>query len=283
MSSPETAVAIRPVETVAEYRACQELQRRTWGITEDGYLVPVATMISVQHAGGLVLGAFAAGEGGERLAGFAFAYLGRIAGRWALYSQLAAVDDSVRASGIGGRLKHAQRAWARQQGLDLVAWSFDPLQAGNANFNLHRLGAFARTYHASYFGERSDALNAGLDSDRLLAEWPVQDAQRRWRGDDRPPVDLIELGPELHCAWNDAAEAASTPLRIGIPADVLALRSSAPTLARGWQAAVRAAFQRAFAAGYVAMDVERRDEAGARRVFYLLRRPVDGAALVPPA
>src|SRR6185437_11647260 len=148
MTSSETvsepAVTIRPVETVAEYRACQALQRQAWGIVEDGYVVPVATMISVQHAGGLVLGAFLAADGGadERLAGFAFAYLGRVRGRWALYSQLAAVDDSYRALGIGGRIKQAQRSWAREQGLALVAWTFDPMQAGNANFNLRRLGAF---------------------------------------------------------------------------------------------------------------------------------------------
>src|SRR5437763_3997544 len=99
MQPADAAVTIRPVETVAEYRACQELQRRVWGISEDGYVVPVATMVSVQHAGGLVLGAFlhdAGAAGGERLAGFAFGYLGRIGGpvggRWALYSQLAAVD-----------------------------------------------------------------------------------------------------------------------------------------------------------------------------------------------
>src|SRR6266508_801426 len=109
MAAP--AVTIRPVETVGEYRACQEVQRRAWGITEDGYVVPVATMISVQHAGGLVLGAFQ----GERLIGFAFGYLGRVRGRWALYSQLAGVDPGVQASGIGGMLKQAQREWARQQ------------------------------------------------------------------------------------------------------------------------------------------------------------------------
>ncbi|HLZ68985.1 MAG TPA: hypothetical protein VKV26_03660 [Dehalococcoidia bacterium] len=272
MNAAAPAVTVRPVQSVAEYRACQELQRRAWGITEDGYVVPVATMISVQHAGGLVLGAFVPDADGERLAGFAFGYLGRIRGRWALYSQLAAVDESLRDLGLGGRLKQAQREWAVGQGLALVAWSFDPLQAGNANFNLHKLGAICRTYQVNYFGERSDALNAGLESDRLLAEWPVERVARTWLGGDAEPFDLVRPAPSPAPAWNDAAAEAARPLRIEIPADIAALRAHELAQAAAWQQAVREAFQRAFAAGYVAMDVQRDDHAAGRRVFYLLKR-----------
>jgi predicted GNAT superfamily acetyltransferase len=252
MSSPsvsEPVITVRPVASPAEYHDCQEIQRRAWGITEEGYVVPVATMISVQHAGGLVLGAF----DGERLVGFAFAYLGRVRGRWALYSQLAGVDPSVQAGGIGGRLKLAQRAWAKEQGLDLVAWSFDPLQAGNANFNLHRLGACSVTYQVNYFGERSDALNAGLDTDRLLVEWPVDDHPIRWQD------EVIE---------------------IDIPPNLAGLKERDPARARAWQLRVREAFQRAFAAGYVAMDFGRGTRDDGPRAWYILRRPL--AAGDPP-
>ncbi|HZQ36029.1 MAG TPA: hypothetical protein VFD32_08865 [Dehalococcoidia bacterium] len=278
MASVAPAVTVRPVASVVEYRACQELQRRAWGITEDGYVVPVATMISVQHAGGLVLGAFVPDRpdgSGERLAGFAFAYLGRVRGRWALYSQLAAVDESLRDLGLGGRLKQAQRDWAREQGLALVAWSFDPLQAGNANFNLHKLGAVCHEYQVNFFGERSDALNAGLESDRLLAEWPVNDQPRRWLGGDTEPLDLVQAVPAPAFQWDEAAAAAARPLRIEIPADVAALRASELSLAADWQRAVRAAFLQAFAAGYVAMDAQREAGAAGRQVFYLLRRPAE--------
>ncbi|HEY7295360.1 MAG TPA: hypothetical protein VH916_09965 [Dehalococcoidia bacterium] len=276
MSTVAPAVTVRPVASVAEYRACQEVQRRAWGITEDGYVVPVATMVSVQHAGGLVLGAFLREpqEADERLVGFAFAYLGRFRGRWALYSQLAAVDESLRDLGLGGRLKQAQRAWAREQGLALVAWSFDPLQAGNANFNLHRLGAICREYQVNFFGERSDALNAGLDSDRLLAEWPVEETARAWLGGDAEPLNLVQRTPVLCCAWSDAAVAGNRPLRIEIPAEIAALRAHNLAQATAWQRTAREAFQRAFAAGYVAMDVVREGDAESRRVFYVLRRPL---------
>jgi|SRR5579875_279273 len=277
------SIDIRPVRTIPEYRACQELQRRAWGIAEEGYLIPIATMVSVQHAGGLVLGAFAndpAEDAPERLIGFAFAYLGRVAGRWALYSQLAAVDAAFRDRGVGAALKQAQRAWAREQGLALVAWSFDPLQAGNANFNLHRLGAFCRTYYVDFFGPRTDALNAGLETDRLLAEWPVVETQHCWLGISLPPHDLVTVDTAPELRWSDTAAAACAPLRIEIPADIADLRARDLERARAWQQAVRAAFQRAFAAGYVAMDVVRDDRAGMRRVFYVLRRPSDPVALL---
>ncbi|MGI8551368.1 MAG: GNAT family N-acetyltransferase [Dehalococcoidia bacterium] len=216
---PETqdTITVRPVETIEEYRACQDVQRRTWGITEEGYVVPIATMISVQHAGGLVLGAFLETSAtarlphpasriprpsppdtrhpipDTRLVGFAFGYLGRVHGEWCLYSQLAGVDPDFQDRGIGGMLKRAQREWARQQGLALVVWSFDPMQAGNANLNLHRLGAISRTYQVNYFGVRSDALNAGLDTDRLLVEWQVAETPRRWQGENQQPTDLIRI------------------------------------------------------------------------------------------
>lgn len=247
-----SAITVRPIETVDEYRACQQIQRRAWGITDDTYLVPVATMISVQHAGGLVLGAFE----GERLIGFSFAYLGRVRGRWALYSQLTGVDPEVQAHGVGEQLKRTQRAWTKAQGLALVAWTFDPMQAGNANFNLRHLGAFCRTYQVDYFGERTDALSAGLDSDRLLAEWPVEDA----------PI-----------AWRDEADC--PPLRIDVPLDLAVLKAREPETARAWQRRLRDAFVRAFADGYIAMDFVREQTADGPRASYQLRRPVLGASL----
>lgn len=266
------AVIIRPVAAMEEYRACQDVQRRAWGITEDGYVVPVATMISVQHAGGLVLGAFR----GERLIGFAFGYLGRIRGRWALYSQLAGVDPTVQAAGVGRQLKQAQRAWAKEQGLDLVAWSYDPLQAGNANFNLHVLGAYSRTYEVNYFGERSDALNAGLDTDRLLVEWPIETEEAGLPADhsltaliERTLVSDGIVAPRL---TNQPKSAPDTALAIDIPPNLAAVKAYDGALARVWQEAVRSAFQAAFAAGYRAVDFVREVDGRGPRAYYLLRR-----------
>ena len=286
-SMTEQVLTVRPVATIEEYRACQEIQRRAWGITEDGYVVPVATMVSVQHAGGLVLGAFL----GDRLAGFTFGYLGRVRGQWALYSQLAGVDPHIQAGGIGGQLKLAQRAWAKEQGLALVAWSFDPLQAGNANFNMRRIGAISRTYEVNYFGERSDALNAGLDTDRLLVEWTTADAPLRWQDGGSSILDLVPTEPLGEGLRRPAVDAAADPfaraagggagpaiLRIDIPPSLPAVKAHSDELARSWQLAVRDAFQQAFAAGYVAMNFDREQTPDGPRTCYILRRPAGDEA-----
>ncbi|HEY3060945.1 MAG TPA: hypothetical protein VGL99_18435 [Chloroflexota bacterium] len=119
------AILVRDIHGPAELRACQALQRRTWGITEDGYVVPVATMAAAQKVGGLVLGAFNADNA---LVGFTFAFLGRLRDRLVLYSQLAAVDPVAQGQGIGRLLKLEQRSRAKALDLDAVVWAFDPLR-----------------------------------------------------------------------------------------------------------------------------------------------------------
>src|SRR3954466_10399092 len=136
-------VTVRDLRGSDELRAAQELQRQAWGITEDGYVVPVATMAAAQKGGRLVLGAF---DEHQRLLGFTVAFLGRLADQLVLYSQLAAVDPELQGHGMGRALKSAQRERARDVGLAAVVWAFDPLQASNAFFNLGVLGATSRTY-----------------------------------------------------------------------------------------------------------------------------------------
>ena len=125
---------------------------------------PVATLAAASAYGGLVLGAF----DGDRLVGFSFAFRGVLDGTPILYSQLTGVLPEAQGGGIGRRIKQWQRTWAREQGLPLVAWAFDPLQAMNAHYNLVALGAVATHYHANFYGPREDALNPGLPTDRLL-------------------------------------------------------------------------------------------------------------------
>src|SRR3954454_2568019 len=117
-------VTIRRAESLADYRACQEAQRLAWGITEDGYIIPVATMVGANLHGGLVLGAFLP-DG--RAVGMSFGFLGRIEERPCLYSQLTGVVPGAQSLGLGYELKLAQRDFARDEGIALIAWAFDPL------------------------------------------------------------------------------------------------------------------------------------------------------------
>jgi predicted GNAT superfamily acetyltransferase len=243
-----SAVVVRDINGPDELRACQGVQRRAWGITEDGYVVPVATMVAAQKVGGLVLGAF----DGATLVGFSFAFLGRLHGQLVLYSQLTGVEPGLQARGVGRLLKFEQRRRARETGLASVAWAFDPLQASNASFNLAVLGATSRTYEVNMYGPRTDALNAGLATDRLLVEWATSSEPTRVDPND----------------WQEAPDGqqGASRLRIPIPADLVALKAM-PERAIAYQHEVRAAFQAAFAAGYVAVGFARGEQPA-----YLLER-----------
>ena len=100
-----------------------------------------------------------------------FAFLGRVEDRLCLYSQLTGVVPGYQSRGLGYEIKRLQRTIAHAEGIERIAWAFDPLQAGNAHFNLARLGASAGHYVENMYGLRTDALNAGVPTDRLIAEW----------------------------------------------------------------------------------------------------------------
>ena len=258
-------VQVREVSGPDEMRACQALQSRAWGITEDGYVVPVATMIGVQKMGGSVLGAFE----GNRLVGFTFAFLGRFRGELVLYSQLAAVDPGRQGSGVGKQIKLAQRARAAEMGLGRVVWAFDPLQAGNAAFNLASLGAVSRTYEVDLYGARSDSLNAGLATDRLLAEWPTE-AGIVGRATRRPDgIDLLTTEPTRGGLRRPFAthRPSGEHLHVEVPAAIGAVKQAGGDLALEWQRAIRGALQDAFGAGYVAVGFAR----GERPCYVLTR------------
>ncbi len=274
------AFTIRRAATIADYRACQDAQRRAWGIAAGGYVVPIATLVGANLHGGLVLGAFLAT--GEAVA-MSFAFLGRVEGRLCLYSQLTGVVPGYQSRGLGYQIKLVQRDFARAEGMDRIAWAFDPLQAGNAHFNLARLGATAGRYVENMYGERTDALNAGVPTDRLIAEWETTAEPIAGLGPDAAAI--VPRLIKTRGGQADEADPARTPepIRIGpvlgapqmlleIPADIARLRRERPQLAEAWRQAVRGAFGTAFDSGYRAVHFLRDDSAGERRVFYVLER-----------
>lgn len=277
------AIEIRRAATLADYLACQDAQRRAWGITDDSYVVPLATLVGANLHGGLVLGAFT--PSGEAV-GLSFGFLGKVEGRPCLYSQLTGIVPGQQGHGLGGRLKQAQRDFARAEGIPTLAWSFDPLQAGNARFNLDRLGATAARYVEDMYGRRTDALNLGSTTDRLIVEWATEPSPSPRAGsgdiaglsrlidvrerDDGVPIPVGNLDPTGPGA------------ALEIPADIGAIRRDDPGLAEAWGLAVRRAFVGAFAAGYRAEGFARDESSGRSRCYYLLiRAALRGDRLTP--
>lgn len=238
-------ITIRRAESIADYVACQQAQRLAWGITDESYVVPLATMVGAQLHGGLVLGAFT--ERGEAL-GLSFGFLGKIEGRLCLYSQLTGVIPGQQGLGLGHRLKTAQREIAKAEGLTSLAWAFDPLQAGNANFNLGKLGATSSKFVENMYGRRSDALNANATTDRLIVEWSTEEPGG-WVVEDTNGLPRLIDTDELPKTNLDKDFTDHATL-IEIPADITRLRKDQPGIAEAWTVAVRQAFQAAFAKGY---------------------------------
>jgi predicted GNAT superfamily acetyltransferase len=269
-------ITIRRARSIADYRGCQEAQRLAWGISEDGYLIPMATMVGANLHGGLVAGAFL--PSGEAVA-MSFAFLGRIEGRLCLYSQLTGVVPEHQSRGLGLEIKLFQRQVARAEGIERIAWAFDPLQAGNAHFNLSRLGAHAVRYVENMYGERTDRLNAGVPSDRLIAEWDVAAAQPAPLSLDSvaelPRMIELKEAPRhslVPIAVRPISQGTEPRLLLEIPIDIVALRSEDPALAETWRSLVAQAFERAFEKSYRAVHFVRDHSSVLRRGFYVLER-----------
>lgn len=259
-------VEIRPLNTHQEYRAAEQLQRQVWNL-EEYEIVPDHMLLTAQKNGGLVLGAF----DGPQLVGFVFGFLGLTAeGQLKHCSHMAGVLPAYQNQHLGYRLKLAQRQHVLSQGINLITWTFDPLESRNARLNLHKLGAICRTYLRDLYGSMRDALNTGLPSDRLLAEWHL-DSERviqRLQADHRLP-DLATLQDagvpiinEPTSRQNGLLQPADQTLPLSgerlllrIPADFQAIKQADMSLALAWRLHVRELLDAAFAAGYAATDL----------------------------
>lgn len=159
-------VEIRLCHGLDELNACVALQKEVWNFS-DYDLIPLRLFVVAQKIGGQVIGAFDADE----LVGFVMSIPGARQGKAYLHSHMLAVRESHRNAGIGRRLKLFQREDALTDGFELIEWTFDPLEIKNAWLNIERLGAIARRYNLNQYGISSSPLQAGLPTDRLVAEW----------------------------------------------------------------------------------------------------------------
>jgi predicted GNAT superfamily acetyltransferase len=163
--SPD-AIVIRRCEGLDELRACVALQKDVWNFT-DAELVPLRMFVVAEKVGGQVMGAF---EGSE-MVGFALSVPGTRSGHIYLHSHMLAVRKDYRNGGLGRRLKLLQREDALARGIELIEWTFDPLEIKNSFLNLVKLGAVVRSYAPNFYGVSSSRLHGQVPTDRLCAEW----------------------------------------------------------------------------------------------------------------
>ena len=245
-------VDIRQVSTIEEYDACVYLQREVFGLA-DLEISPRRHLIVSEQAGGWTLGAFVDGK----LVGFVH-HLAAVRGNEVVgYSHMMAVAAEYQNFGIGAKLKWAQRARALAEGNSFIKWTFEPVRARNAHFNLNRLGVVVRSYAVNFYGtdyatipsERS-GVPLGMDSDRLFASWELNSSR----------VEALAHGRDVSVGTPDEV--------IEIPNDFGALLKSDPSAAKAEALRIREEFLRAFSAGLVCRAFERDD----KRPRYLLYR-----------
>ncbi len=160
------SIEIRRCRGLEELRACVALQKEVWNFT-DAELIPLRMFVVAAKVGGQVMGAF----DGDEMVGFALSVPGTRSGHVYLHSHMLAVRKDFRNAGLGRRLKLLQREDALARGIELIEWTFDPLEIKNAYLNIEKLGAIARRYNINQYGITSSPLQGGLPSDRLIAEW----------------------------------------------------------------------------------------------------------------
>jgi predicted GNAT superfamily acetyltransferase len=229
-------IIVRNCKGLDELRACVALQKEIWNFS-DAELVPLRMFVVAEKVGGQVMGAFA----GNEMVGFALSVPGTRSGHVYLHSHMLAVRNDHRNSGLGRRLKLLQREDALARGIDLIEWTFDPLEIKNAYLNIEKLGAICRRYNINQYGFTSSPLQGGLPSDRLIAEW--------WLRSQRVEI-LLATGRNL--PFKEQAV-------IKVPAQIYEWKAAAETRGQAQQVQERnrEQFLRAFDDGLSALGYER--------------------------
>ena len=270
------SISIKPVKTVEECRILEQLQLEIWGSSKLE-VVPDHLLLTIAKEGGVVL--LARTEDGTPI-GFAYGFVGLTDDhRPKLASHQAGVLPAYQDQGLGYRLKLTQREATLTLGLDLITWTFDPLQGRNARFNLRKLGAVATSYLRDLYGRMRDELNQGLPSDRFKVEWwlSTEHVLKRITGSSPERWLPAPICPVINPARlvnglltpPDSYNLSETNLcLVEIPDDIQYLKEAVPELALQWRLHTRQVFEALFEQSYTAIDLLRREG----RNYYLFQK-----------
>ncbi len=276
-------VHIELVRDTHGYRACERIQREVWGFAETA-VVPDHLIHMLVHAGGFLIGAFDGVGPGREMVGYALSTPGLWEGKKLRHhSLMTAVLPAWQDKGVGYLLKCAQRDFVLQQGIDLITWTFDPLESRNAHFNLNKLGGVVAHYLPNFFGELRDVRNRGVPTDRFLVQWHLSSPRVRSRlaGGESPAIPLSQMDTINRTQKLPSGLRAPAGFQLGltvpyllfeIPADFQALRKADMELARQWRMESRPALSSYIEEGYVVTGLFRQ---GDRSFLVLEKTPLE--------
>ena len=241
-------VELRPLGRVEDAGAILRIMEATWGGHEP---FPREMLRALADSGNVPYGAF----DGTGAIGYVLSWAGvEPEDGLHVHSHMLATLPDRRHAGVGFAMKLAQRAQALEAGIALVRWTFDPLIARNAYFNLHKLGAIADRFGRDFYGPMGDEINAGERSDRLTIRWDLE------REPGPRPVEASDV--VLRAEGEHPGEVGSPGGRgalVEVPREYPELRESDRDLALRWRDASASAIEACLAAGMVAagFDLER--------------------------
>lgn len=269
-------ITYRRLESIDDYRACVALQKETWGYNFAD-TVPLSILKVGQLIGGVTAGAF---DPAGRMIGFVFGLTGVEGGRIVHWSDMLAVRPEVRDLGIGRQLKLYQRELLLPLGVEVVYWTYDPLEAKNAHFNLNKLGAEVHEYVINMYGEdTSSVLHAGLGTDRFVVAWRIA-SERVGRVlnalfafdvatfEDAPIVNTT-MGSSGKTIPVDGKLIAAPRVRVEVPENIQRAKLETPDAGARWRANTRRVFTHYLNKDYRVVTIYR-DEQG--RCFYILEK-----------
>jgi predicted GNAT superfamily acetyltransferase len=216
-------ISIRPLTSLPDQDLGRMIFDKTWAMDAGTEITPNLLQAMI-HSGAYLSGAFV----DSNCVGAAFAFPATTGGLH-LHSHMTAVLDSFRDKGIGHALKVDQYKWAKQNNYKEITWTFDPLVARNAKLNVLKLGVDISAYYPNFYGDMPDELNAGDESDRVMASLKVV-------GDVPTPKTAISTPDK-------------SAVLIAIPDDIVAIRGKDLAENLRWRRSVRDEFVSALARG----------------------------------
>jgi chorismate synthase len=251
---------LREISGNAEMQTLAALERVIWNSDH----VPGEVYRALQDEGALLAGAFTPDN---TLVAFVFGFPTATPG--VQHSHSLGVLPEHRAAGLGAKLKWYQRDWCLENGIHTVRWTYDPLRLPNAKLNIAKLGATASSYLENYYGTLT-GINAGAPSDRVMAQWLLNDPRVTARQLGQPAKlpnapEVNTLNGEHPSGMNLALEAPYLKMRL--PGDYSSLLSQNPALALEWRLHGRKILQHYFARHYRIAEFTLEDGSG-----YLLEK-----------
>jgi predicted GNAT superfamily acetyltransferase len=255
-------ITYREIRESQHLEAIVDLQGVVWQ-SSDRESTPHNTLLAIIHRSGSIIGAF----DGERVIGFTLAFISRFDDTFGMWSHMAAVHPDYQRQGIGFQLKHEHRLWCLREGYRLMKWTFDPLQRGNANFNLRQLGGYSNSYHVNFYGAMTDGLNQGMPSDRLEITWDMLSERVTASAQQTLPLVTTDYPARAFLLTQNADQSPkrseqnlTQPYHFAeIPYDINTLKQNQMDLALDWRFALRDVMLRVLEEGYRVVDFVTQD------------------------